>query len=361
MASGQGGSEDQSQGQVFAKWKQDHGDDGEEVTSKATQGASVSEAAEPSAGEIVDRPAPGNSSGAVISPWTSGNDPVEPNRTEDAQGESSSFPARPTDEDIVRQQNIIMEEQAKNSPLVGSIEPLSGMETEYKNGNEVFVEKLQYLQKDYSGVRRVRRDGNCFFRGFIFGYIESLLVNREYKERDRMTKHLETCKDKLLAASFQDLVFEDALGIVQEKVSEVGHPTKDLSLEVWELVMRDDQVSNYVVMFLRLLTSAEIQLNKDSFLPFIMGISEIMDVELFCQSMVEVMNEESEEIHIKALTDALKVSVRVYSLDSRSPVELTPADYVPENCPTESPLVHLLYRPGHYDILYPKGRQTVRF
>lgn len=84
------------------------------------------------------------------------------------------------------------------------------------------------------------------------------------------------------------------------------------------------------------------------------GISDVLDVELFCQRMVEVMNEESDEVHIKALTDALLVPVRVYSLDSRSPVEVTPTDYVPEACQSRKPLVHLLYRPGHYDVLYPR-------
>lgn len=29
-------------------------------------------------------------------------------------------------------------------------------------------------------------------------------------------------------------------------------------------------------------------------------------------------------------------------------------DFIPEGCPSPQPRVHLLYRPGHYDILYPR-------
>lgn len=86
----------------------------------------------------------------------------------------------------------------------------------------------------------------------------------------RMSTHLDICKDKLLAAQFQELVFEDALGVVQSRVNQVGHPVNGLTLPEWEIVMRDEHMSNYIVMFLRLLTSAEIQLNRESFEPFIL-------------------------------------------------------------------------------------------
>lgn len=162
---------------------------------------------------------------------------------------------------------------------------------------------------------------------------------------------MDICKTKLLGAGFQELVFEDALAILQQRIEQIGN---DLTLAEWELVMNDDNMSNYIVMFLRLLTSAEIQLRREFFEPFIMGISDVLDVELFCQRMVEVMDEESDEIHIRALTDALEIPTRVYSLDSQPPVEILPTDYIPENQEKTEILVHLLYRPGHYDIIYTK-------
>jgi len=257
---------------------------------------------------------------------------------------------RPTDEDIIKQHNEIRNEQKETSPLIGTIDPLTLYQQEFEHGNEVFLGKLHLLGEEYSTARRVRRDGNCFFRSFVFSYVESLLRSFNLTERDRMKEHLVQCKEKMISAGFQELVFEDALGILQERINQIG---RELTLHEWELVMSDDNLSNYIIMFLRLLTSAEIQLRRDFFEPYIMGISDVLDVELYCRRLVEVMDEESDEIHIRALTDALQIPTRIYALDSRPPIELIPTDYVPESAANKPFLVHLLYRPGHYDIVYP--------
>lgn len=60
------------------------------------------------------------------------------------------------------------------------------------------------------------------------------------------------------------------------------------------------------------------------------------------------MDRESDHIHIIAISTALNVSISVAYVDRGD--EMT---Y--HNFPEESnPQIHLLYRPGHYDILYPK-------
>lgn len=143
---------------------------------------------------------------------------------------------------------------------------------EYKNGNDIFVSKLQYLQKEYKSYRAVRRDGNCFFRSFIFSYLEAMIEKKEFSEKKRILEHFEVCKEKMISVGIQELVFEDALGALQERVSQVGDRENDLSVYEWEVVMNDDHMSNFIVMFLRLLTSAEIQQRKDFFEPFIMVI-----------------------------------------------------------------------------------------
>jgi ubiquitin thioesterase protein OTUB1 len=50
----------------------------------------------------------------------------------------------------------------------------------------------------------------------------------------------------------------------------INHPRDPLTVAVLEHKMRDENVSNYVVMFLRLLTSCEIQRRQDFFEPFVM-------------------------------------------------------------------------------------------
>ena len=68
----------------------------------------------------------------------------------------------------------------------------------------------------------------------------------------------------------QELVFEDAMAVFQEKLNQVGRRIDPLMVQEWEIVMEDETFSSYVVMFLRFLTSCEIQLRREFFEPFIM-------------------------------------------------------------------------------------------
>lgn len=88
----------------------------------------------------------------------------------------------------------------------------------------------------------------------------------------------------------------------------------------------------------------------------------------FCKSSVEPMGEESDHVHITALSDALGVAIRVVYLDrshgEKGNVSVNHHDFTPsasdqtETTPSATeelkPFITLLYRPGHYDILYPK-------
>jgi len=126
---------------------------------------------------------------------------------------------------------------------------------------------------------------------------------------------------------------------------------------------RDDVCSNTVVMLLRLITSAEIQQREAHFMPFVLGQYEL-DVSDFCRRFVEPMQEESDHIHAQALADAVGVPIRIAHIDSNlhsgGESEVSFVDMQPEGVsPQQSgpARVHLLYRPGHYDILYPSVQQ----
>ncbi|GLI64035.1 hypothetical protein VaNZ11_007192 [Volvox africanus] len=277
----------------------------------------------------------------------------------------AAVPDRPTDEEILAQQNLIRAEQAQKSEYVGIQEPMSALKEEYVNGNQNFVQKIEKLEGNYGTFRRTRGDGNCFFRGFIFAYLESLLLARDLAECNRFTSVVQAWKAHLVDGGFQELVFEDAMDILLDQVKEVTKPYTNYAHERLLVNMRDDTVSNLVVMLLRLITSCEVQRREDFFFPFIMGMYDEppATVELFCQRHVEPMGEESDHLHIVAVTDALQIPVRVVYLDSSgmpaggngSGPDATCHDFVPDTCtPGTRPRVHLLYRPGHYDILYPK-------
>ncbi|KAI3511220.1 hypothetical protein L1887_18367 [Cichorium endivia] len=75
--------------------------------------------------------------------------------------------------------------------------------------------------------------------------------------------------------------------------------------------------SQSIVIFFRFVTSGKIRKHSEFFEPFIFGLSNTT-VEQFCKTSVEPMGEESDHVHITAISDALGVPIRVVYLDRSS-------------------------------------------
>eukprot|EP00884_Botryococcus_braunii_P008440 jgi/Botrbrau1/17598/Bobra.0166s0037.3 len=260
----------------------------------------------------------------------------------------------------------VREEQAERLALVGDVESLDSLAKEYEHGSQVFLLKIRDLEAKYASIRRARGDGNCFFRSFIFAYIENLVKSNDIQERERLVSCLESWNEKLTEGGFDPVVFEDHLQDLIGLLNTVGAEDA-LSIASLENTMRDEMPSNLIVMLLRILTSCELQRRKDFFLNFVLGYHDgVESVEQFCRKLVEPMGEESDHMHIVALTEALAVPLRVMYLDGHmneaaggmdgeGAASTNAIDFVPDECGSTNrvPRVHLLYRPGHYDILYP--------
>ncbi|KAJ8547768.1 hypothetical protein K7X08_011354 [Anisodus acutangulus] len=270
------------------------------------------------------------------------------------------------DDDIMQQHSAIQAEEALKIPFVGAKEPLSSLHAEYQSGSPILLQKIKVLGEQCAAIRRTRGDGNCFFRSFMFAYLEHILNSQDQAEVQRVKSNIEECKKTLLSLGYAEFTFEDFFALFIEQLESVLQGSED-SISNDELLQRsrDPSVSDYVVMFLRFVTSGEIRKRSEFFEPFILGLTNA-SVEQFCKSSVEPMGEESDHVHITALSDALGVPVRVVYLDrsscENSSINLNHHDFVPgsgnvgNNGDSESinPFITLLYRPGHYDILYPK-------
>ena len=77
------------------------------------------------------------------------------------------------DELIIKQQEAIQKDIAANSCLVSEKFPLQQLEQEFE-ADPVFKSKITKLGEKYSQFRRIRPDGNCFFRAVGFRLFEKL-------------------------------------------------------------------------------------------------------------------------------------------------------------------------------------------
>lgn len=204
---------------------------------------------------------------------------------------------------------------------------------------------MKDLKTHYQALRRTRPDGNCFFRAFGYAYLETLL--NDELELNRFSAVLEERKNDLVALGLSSFTVEDFYDTfvgVLERISNKEINSQHRVLEVFN----EQGTSDYLVVFLRLVVSGYLQKNEEFFSNFIEGHATVKE---FCKAEVEPMYRESDHIHIIGLTSALDVSVRINYLDRGGVGGKVSLHTFPEG--TE-PRIHLLYRPGHYDILYHK-------
>ncbi|WMV25040.1 hypothetical protein MTR67_018425 [Solanum verrucosum] len=144
------------------------------------------------------------------------------------------------DDDIMQQHSAIQAEQAVKVPFVGdkaslfynqiglipavfrpignglvlfSLEPLSSLEAEYHLGNSIVLKKIKVLSEQYAAIRRTRGDGNCFFRSFMFGYLEHILESQDHNEVQHIKANIEECKKTLQSLGYAEFTFEDFFAV----------------------------------------------------------------------------------------------------------------------------------------------------
>ncbi|XP_028839322.1 ubiquitin thioesterase OTUB1a isoform X2 [Denticeps clupeoides] len=238
------------------------------------------------------------------------------------------------------QQDRIQQEIATSIPLVSGVNDISILKKEYAQDDTVYQQKIKDLQKKYVSIRKTRPDGNCFYRAFGFSHLESLLDDT--KELQRFKAIAAKSKLDLVSQGFTEFTIEDFHNTFMDliEMSEKQQSIGDLLSS-----FNDQSVSDYLVVYLRLLTSGFLQKEEDFFQHFIEGGRTVRE---FCQQEVEPMSKESDHIHIIALAQALDVAILVEYMD-RGEGGTVNHHVFPEG---GDPRIFLLYRPGHYDILY---------
>lgn len=120
-------------------------------------------------------------------------------------------------------------------------------------------------------MRRVRGDGNCFLTGFLFGYFESVILQRDQTERDRLLRRIDDIKTNRMPKRYPDsTVCDDFVQPIVDVCSQILASSDPLTPTELTAVFRDDERASYMIYGLRMVTCAEIQWREDHFMPFIM-------------------------------------------------------------------------------------------
>ncbi|GME39810.1 COP9 signalosome complex subunit 2 [Neofusicoccum parvum] len=264
--------------------------------------------------------------------------------------------AMASDDELAQLQKLSNEYQPEAAgPLVGPRQSTAAITTEYANGDPVYRAKTQNLPYKYSHYRTCRGDGHCGWRAVAFGYFEGLQRIGDRGKFLEEQSRLRSLANLLNQIGLQTAVWEDfadeTFGLLS-KLSNLPAANETPLLESFNEMM----MSMAIITYLKLLTSAWIQTHPQDFEPFLLG----QDLQQYCRTSVEASNCEIEHVTLTALFQVLLkpagFSLEVLYLDRSAGEE---GDMYRFDATThdglliaDAPTVRLLYRPGHYDILY---------
>ncbi|KAJ3246298.1 hypothetical protein HDU78_007382 [Chytriomyces hyalinus] len=253
---------------------------------------------------------------------------------------------RPSDTEILAYEKTLRAEFLA-APLVGASTGFGALLAEFHEGN-IFHKKVQQLSGKAVAFRAIRKDGNCFYRALCFALCEALLNFQGTEWAKRVRERVLDSRKILISAGYDPIITDDFFEPLGEAIAET------YSIEKLTEAFEKDYISDTIVCYLRLVTAAELKLNRDLYEAFILDSHPT--IEDFISHQVEPMGIESDQIHIVAMSNALGVTINVANLDGSDADlnfhEITPMMPLELENPKSQPVLNLLYRPGHYDIVY---------
>jgi hypothetical protein len=241
----------------------------------------------------------------------------------------------------VAQQQAKIEADTNIQTPTGILESPEILLEEYRE-NISFLPKIQQLCQKYTGIRRSRGDGNCFYRSVAFQVLEHCRISSAEVVEAALKKMAEVADGLHSFFQYERFTYEDFYETFCENAREV----QGKGIEAVEELFVSDMGSLMLVYWIRLLTSFAIQSNANTFLPFIMALG-YADAQAFCKSQVEPVKVDADQLPVQALSEFMGWQIVVEYLDgSTGPLNqhrFGPVAGVPS--------VLLLYRPGHYDML----------
>ncbi|RDL36119.1 Cysteine proteinase [Venustampulla echinocandica] len=260
------------------------------------------------------------------------------------------------------------EELARNfqpdlqGPLVGEKKSSLAIAEEYAKADPIYVAKTTALPQKYSHYRPILGDGNCGWRAAGFSYFETLLrLGNQAQLEEEVARMISLNNFLTTVGGFEDWLFED---MVEETTSllkdlaELMPTSPQAAADLLRQRFNDPNVSNAIVYHLRLLASSWLKGSVATYQGF---IPDNLGVDGYRKNWLEPVDQEIDHLGMTLLIDVLLkpigFSVEIVYLDRSEGTQVNSHIIQAQDsngAPTNpgGPVIHLLYRPSHYDILY---------
>jgi ubiquitin thioesterase protein OTUB1 len=152
---------------------------------------------------------------------------------------------------------------------------------------------------------------------------------------------------------------DEVLSLLRE-IGEIIHlgPQPDSSSLILQR-FNDQSASNSIIYYFRLLAGAWLKANAATYQDF---IPDLRGVDNYIKDILEPFSAEIEHLGMTLLVDVLlkpiSISVEIVYLDRSEGTTVNTHIMESPNASQGGAMVHLLYRPGHYDILYHETNRS---
>ena len=246
---------------------------------------------------------------------------------------------------ILDYENNIREEIELTTPLISDELPISKLTEEYKS-NEEYLKSIENISKKYKTYRKVRRDGNCFYRSFIYRLFEHVCIKNDKNLFEKIKQKIIESKSLTEKNGYEWAVVQDFYDMFLKEFTECFNSLSSgiIPRDYLDKIFSDKEKGNYLIYFIRFCLAAYLKENKGDYKGYIAD-----DFDEWIRKEVEAIDHVADQIQIMACVNYFDIGVKIEYLNKfkNEVVKL------PENKPDNEFFIYLFFSPGHYDILYP--------
>ena len=245
----------------------------------------------------------------------------------------------------VEYENALKAEIEQTTPLISEQLDIKILLKDYEENLE-YANSVKIITEKYKYIRKVRRDGNCFYRAYIYRLFEYICMKNNNSLYNDMLKKIEGIKELTAKNGYEWLLVEDFYNVFYGEFCSCFNSVNNNGVSVRDYMdnlFSDKDKGNYLIYFIRFCIAAYLKENRMLYEVYIEG-----DFETWIRKEVEAIDNEADQIQIMACVNYFDVGVKIEYLNKLKNEVVK----FPEDKKDEDIFIEVLFTPGHYDILY---------
>ena len=160
-------------------------------------------------------------------------------------------------------------------------------------------------------MRRLRRDGNCFFRSFLYQIFENFILSDDKTAYNKFVELIEASKADLMEnCGYDEIACDDFYQEFITSLKKLADVKKEDATQHLMDLFCNHMIANYIIMYARFLTACFLKKNAILYEDFIGG-----DMAGWCTREVEQLDVDADHLQIIALSSYFEMGVEINSVD----------------------------------------------